>query len=161
MRVHQLMYWVKNDFVTLADTTKQISHLCHLASCAKIEHLVFESSQLNNARKSCKKANKCLGHGDENPFCLIWIVLEFCFFFQRIVFFWNVHLLRNFNFCSFVCLNFFISGHFLGHIIYQVNVEWKNQLCKVLSYFDSFCLCKHNFLVACTQLYPLPCQSVH
>ena len=71
VRVHQLMYWVKNDFVALGDPTKQISHLCHLASCAKMEHLVYESSQLNNARKLCKKAKKCQGHGDENPFCLI------------------------------------------------------------------------------------------
>ena len=70
VRAHQLMYWVKNDFVSLTDSTKQISHLCHLASCAKIEHLVYEPSQLNNARKLCKKAKKCLGHGEESPLCL-------------------------------------------------------------------------------------------
>ena len=138
------MYWVKNDFVTLADPTKQISHLCHLASCAKIEHLAYESSKLNNARKSCKKAKKCLGHGDENPLCLIWSVLEFCFFFFRELLKsirWNVHLFRIFDVqfavSLFVCLNFPTFELFLGHIIYQVNVEWMYQLYQLV-YWSSF-----------------------
>ena len=67
---HQLAYWVENQFPPLSNSTLQISHICHLPSCAKAEHLTLESSKLNNDRKKCLAGKKCQGHGDEHPKCI-------------------------------------------------------------------------------------------
>ena len=70
---HQLSYWVSQDFTFPYDSAKQISHLCHLASCVKPEHLTYETSDVNNARKLCKDVKVCFGHGDEHLNCIMWI----------------------------------------------------------------------------------------
>ena len=77
---HQLAYWVENNFSPMIDSTLQISHICHLASCAKVDHLTLESSKMNNDRKICKNAQKCQGHGDDHPKCIFKWSLTFLFF---------------------------------------------------------------------------------
>ena len=66
---HQLAYWVSQNFAMPSHSSMEISHLCHLPSCAKAEHLTFEECITNTERKACHKAKVCKGHGDR-PKCI-------------------------------------------------------------------------------------------
>ena len=68
---HQLAFWVSQNFSKQFDPSLQISHLCHLPSCAKPEHLTLETAELNNTRKKCCINQKCQGHGQFQD-CIFW-----------------------------------------------------------------------------------------
>ena len=51
------------------------SHLCHNTLCINPLHICFEPHGFNNQRQSCAAANKCFGHPDPLPECLVHLKL--------------------------------------------------------------------------------------
>lgn len=67
--LHRLAFWVDKDFAPL-NWENDVSHLCHLRSCADPKHLNLESHKINLNRNQCVKAKKCFTHGTE-PLCML------------------------------------------------------------------------------------------
>ena len=47
------------------------SHICHNSLCVNPDHISFEPHGFNNQRQICVVANKCFGHPDPLPECLV------------------------------------------------------------------------------------------
>ena len=47
------------------------SHICHNSLCINPQHISFEPHGFNNQRQICMAANKCFGHPDPLPECLV------------------------------------------------------------------------------------------
>lgn len=65
----KVCYFVDNDFQPLPPNM-QLSHLCHVKNCCRQEHLTLEPASINNSRKQCQAAQKCLGHPDGFKDCV-------------------------------------------------------------------------------------------
>jgi len=72
--LHRVAYWSKG----LGDAQGDVSHLCNHAACCNPDHLVDESTLLNNHRKGCKVWVISAYSGvltwlcNHKPFCFRW-----------------------------------------------------------------------------------------
>ena len=66
---HRMAYLIYNQFTPLPEHL-QVSHLCHLRSCVKTDHLSLEPPAVNNSRKNCNVAKRCSGHAPDYPPCV-------------------------------------------------------------------------------------------
>lgn len=64
IRLHKIMFFLRYR------KNAEISHRCHLSSCINPEHMILESHQNNCLRRTCKKTQKCEGHGQRDDFCI-------------------------------------------------------------------------------------------
>ena len=68
VRVHRLALMAHNHTTNL-DNALECSHLCGTPRCVNAQHLVLESKETNNERKTCHKNKKCLG--THLPECIV------------------------------------------------------------------------------------------
>lgn len=76
VRLHQLNCWVAHDMDPNFDMQKDVSHLCHMESCVRWDHLNHETKSTNSYRRECVKSGICSGHNPE-PQCILWCFVKF------------------------------------------------------------------------------------
>lgn len=58
--LHVIIYYKYNKKIADRANWEVVSHLCHHKSCINIQHLSLETKTINEARKKCVSATKCL-----------------------------------------------------------------------------------------------------